>query len=248
MDARLDAATRQKVDDLAKYFHEPRATVLCQIMEWSLSRAKPGSLDQGASQGPVRHLSLYVASELHEQMQKAATAAGVKGAQWLRHMVRQITIQDFPAIWQAATPRERSHDSRIYTERFMLRFDHLTREKLDALATHFNKPASEVIRDLITQAKPGGFSQELADEGNRTPRAPGPAITTSNAHKKTLLSPRRALWYWYRNTGVMSREAAWQVSLTLLQPAAPRLDTPVRGDRDGIRWQLTDPAAVSRLE
>jgi hypothetical protein len=68
MDARLDAATRQNVDDLAKYFHEPRAAVLCQIMEWGLRRGE--ILDQGKSSGPVRHLSLYVASELHEQCRK----------------------------------------------------------------------------------------------------------------------------------------------------------------------------------
>jgi hypothetical protein len=157
MDARLDAATRQKVDDLAQRFHTPRAAVLCHIMHWGLNHGPTGPLDQGESQGPVRHLYLYVESKLHEQVEKAATAAGVNTAPWLRHMVGQVPITDFPASWQAAAPRERSHNSRIYTERFMLRFDHLTREKLDALATHFNKPASEVIRDLITQAKPEDF-------------------------------------------------------------------------------------------
>ena len=126
-------------------------------MQWGLSREQTGPLDQGESQGPVRHLSLYVASDLHEQVQKAATAAGVKSAPWLRHMVRQITITDFPASWQEATPRERSHDSRTYTERFMLRFDHLTREKLENLATHFNMSASEIIRHLIAQAVPDNF-------------------------------------------------------------------------------------------
>lgn len=33
MDARLDARTRAKVDDLAKRFHQPRAAVLSYIME-----------------------------------------------------------------------------------------------------------------------------------------------------------------------------------------------------------------------
>ena len=32
MDARLDATTRAKVDDLAQYFHQPRAAVVCHIM------------------------------------------------------------------------------------------------------------------------------------------------------------------------------------------------------------------------
>ena len=40
MDARLDATTRQKVDDLAKHFHQPRAAVLCHIMHWGLSRER----------------------------------------------------------------------------------------------------------------------------------------------------------------------------------------------------------------
>jgi predicted DNA-binding protein len=156
-DARLDAATRQNVDDLATRFDRPRAAVLCQIMAWGLSRAQPAHLDQGESPGPVRHLYLYVPSELHEQVEKAAAAAGVKAAPWLRHMVRQVTITDFPASWQEATPGQHSHDSRIYTERFMLRLDDLTREKLKNLSTHFDTSAAEMIRHLIAQANPEDF-------------------------------------------------------------------------------------------
>jgi hypothetical protein len=87
-DARLDAATRQNVDDLATRFDRPRAAVLCQIMQWGLSHGETLTPDQGEPQSPVHHLSLYVASDLHEQVQKAATAAEVKGTLWLRHMVR----------------------------------------------------------------------------------------------------------------------------------------------------------------
>jgi hypothetical protein len=32
LDARLDATTRQQVDDLARRFHQPRAAVLHQVM------------------------------------------------------------------------------------------------------------------------------------------------------------------------------------------------------------------------
>jgi predicted transcriptional regulator len=156
-DARLDAATRQKVDDLATRFDRPRAAVLCQIMAWGLSRAQPAHLDQGESPGPVRHLSLYVASDRHKHAEKAAAAAGVKAAPWLRHVVRQITITDFPASWQEATPRERSHDSRTYGTRFMLRLDGPTRDKLDDLSTLFDQSAAEIIRQLIGQAKPEDF-------------------------------------------------------------------------------------------
>src|SRR5215475_3432975 len=87
-DARLDATTRQKVDDLPRHFHQPRAAVLCHIMEWGLSREQTGPLDQGESDGPVCHLYLYVASDLHTRVEQAATASGVKIARWLRYMVR----------------------------------------------------------------------------------------------------------------------------------------------------------------
>jgi Ribbon-helix-helix protein, copG family len=33
MDARLDATTRAKVDELAQRFHQPRAAVVCHIMQ-----------------------------------------------------------------------------------------------------------------------------------------------------------------------------------------------------------------------
>ena len=60
MDARLDATTRQKVDDLARHFHQPRAAVLSHIMQWGLSRGQTEPLDRDDSQGSVRHLSCYV--------------------------------------------------------------------------------------------------------------------------------------------------------------------------------------------
>jgi predicted transcriptional regulator len=173
MDARLDAMTRQNVDDLATRFDRPRAAVLCQIMEWGLSRAQPAHLDQGESPGPVRHLYLYVPSDLHEQVEKAAAAAGVKAAPWLRHMVRQITITDFPASWQEATPREHSHDSRTYTERFMLRLDEPSQTKLQQLVTQFGASKAEIIRQLIAQAEPEHFPKSWHMKASER-RAPQP--------------------------------------------------------------------------
>ena len=82
----------QKVDDLAKHFRQPRAAVLCHIMHWGLSRAQTETLDGGESEGPVRHLYLFVDTALHAQVEQAATAAGMNIAPWLRSMVRQITI------------------------------------------------------------------------------------------------------------------------------------------------------------
>jgi predicted DNA-binding protein len=173
-DARLDAATRQKVEDLATRVDRPRAAVLCQIMEWGLSRAQPAHLDQGESPGPVRHLYLYVPSELHEHVEKAAAAAGVKAAPWLRHMVRQITITDFPASWQEATPRERSHDSRTYTTRFMLRLDESSQTKLQQLIKQFGASKADIIRQLIAQAKPEDFPKgwQMRAAERHVPRVP----------------------------------------------------------------------------
>jgi hypothetical protein len=157
MDARLDPTTRQKVDDLAQHFHQPRAAVLCHIMQWGLSREQIGPLDHGDSQGPVRHLYLYVESELYERVEKAATAVGMNIAPWLRHMVRQITIVDFPASWQEAPLEERSHDSHTYGTRFMLRLDEPSQTKLQQLVTQFGVPKAEIIRQLIAQANDEDF-------------------------------------------------------------------------------------------
>jgi hypothetical protein len=157
MDARLDAMTREKVDSLATRFHQPRAAILCYIMQWSLSYSQTGLFGQGDAQGPVRHLFLFVDTELHQRVEKEAIAAGVKIAPWLRHMVRHITITDFPTNWQKATVEERSHDSRTYGTRFMLRLDEPSQTKLQQLVTHFGSSKAEIIRQLIAQAEPENF-------------------------------------------------------------------------------------------
>jgi hypothetical protein len=131
--------------------------VLSSIMAWGLSQGQTSPLDQGHAQGPVRHLYCYVTADLHARVEKAAAAAGVKTAPWLRHMIRQIALTDFPASWQAARAEERSHDSQTYGTRFMLRLDHLTQEKLDALSAHFDISAAAIIRQLIGQATPEDF-------------------------------------------------------------------------------------------
>jgi predicted transcriptional regulator len=159
MDARLDSMARTKVDELATRFHQPRAAVLCHIMEWSLSREETRTPDQGESQGPVRHLSLCVASELQARVQKAATAAGVKTPSWLRHMVRQISIADFPPSWQEEQSAERSHDSLAYDTRFMLRLNGPLREKLQDLVEYFDVSKAAIIRQLIAQTAREDFPQ-----------------------------------------------------------------------------------------
>jgi predicted transcriptional regulator len=157
MDARLDARTRAKVDDLAKHFHKPRAAVVCHIMHWGLSRGQTATLDGEGSEGPVRHLYCYVDTELHARVERAASAAGVKIAPWLRHIVRQIAIMDFPASWQEATSHGRSRDSCTYSRRFMLRLDEPSQTKLQQLIDQFHMSKAEIIRQLIVQAAPEDF-------------------------------------------------------------------------------------------
>ena len=167
--ARFDTATRQKVDDLAKRFHQPRAAVLCHIMQWGLDRGPTEKIDQGNTQGPVRHLYLYVASDLYEHVQRAATTAVVKVAPWLRHMVRQVTITDFPASWQEERLEGRSHDSHVYDKRYMIRLDDMTWEKLEDFSRHFDTSAAAIIRQLVAQATIEDFPQawQMADDPRR---------------------------------------------------------------------------------
>jgi predicted transcriptional regulator len=179
---RLDAETRQKVDDLARRVHQPRAAVLSYIMHWGLSRGETLTRDQGESHGPVRYLYCYMESALHARVEKAAAAAGVKTAPWIRHMVRQVTITDFPASWQEERSEERAHDSRHYGRRFMIRFDDPTWEKLEDLSTHLDKSAAEIIRQLVAQAKPEDFPQAWQTVGG--PRRTRPRREASTRRRQ----------------------------------------------------------------
>jgi predicted transcriptional regulator len=157
MDARLDAATRAKVDALARRFRRPRAAVVCHIMAWGLGQGRAETLDQGESEGPVRHLYLDVEVALHTRVEQAAAALGVDMAPWLRHMVRRVTLTDFPESWQEERSEARSHESRTYRKRFMLRLDAPTGEKLERLSAHFDRPAAAIIRQLLAQANIDAF-------------------------------------------------------------------------------------------
>jgi predicted transcriptional regulator len=157
LDARLDATTRAKVDDLARYFGRPRAAVLCHIMHWGLVREPMDIGDQGNAQGPVHHLYCYVDSHLYAAVRKVTTTARVTIAPWLRHMVRQITVADFPGSWREERLEERSHDSRDYGARFMLRLDAASETTLQRLAEQFHVPRAAIIRQLLAQATPDTF-------------------------------------------------------------------------------------------
>jgi predicted transcriptional regulator len=157
MDARLDTDSRQKVDDLARHFRRPRAAVLRHIMSWGLDCGVMDARDQGEAQGPVRHLYVYVDADLYEAVRKAAAAAGVHLAPWLCQMVRQIPMTAFPGSWQEERSERRSHDSRVYGTRFMLRLDRASETTLQRLVEHFDVPRAAIIRQLLAQATPDTF-------------------------------------------------------------------------------------------
>jgi hypothetical protein len=174
MDAGLDTTTRAKLETLATAFQRSRAAVLRQVMQWGLDRVGP--IDTTV---PKRIASCFfmVDAALHQQVKAAATGAGVDVAPWMRHMMRHIRRADFPKSWQARTTErrtptaQRSHDSRHYWKRFMLRLDDQAGARLEDLASHFGAPHAEVIRQLIVQARVNDFppSWHLAVE-ERQPR------------------------------------------------------------------------------
>jgi hypothetical protein len=72
-------------------------------------------------------------------------------------MVRQITIEDFPASWRQERSEKRSHDSRTYGKRVMLRLDGPSQTKLQQLVKQFGVSKAEIIRQLVAQAEPEDF-------------------------------------------------------------------------------------------
>jgi predicted DNA-binding protein len=92
----------------------------------------------------------------------------------LRHALRQVTSEAFPESWRAGTAGVRSHDSQTYGQRFMLRLDESTSQKLQHLVEQFGMSRAEIIRQLIAQAKLEDFpeSWQLEAEGRHGRRAP----------------------------------------------------------------------------
>jgi hypothetical protein len=59
--------------------------------------------------------------------------------------------------WEEAQSEERSHDSHLYGERFMLRLDDISSLTLQRLVERFHVSRAEIIRQLIAQANPEDF-------------------------------------------------------------------------------------------
>jgi predicted transcriptional regulator len=156
--ARLDVETHAKLEGLAEGFHRKRSIILRYVMQWGIARTGGWTVDMAVS-GTVRTVGMLLEPDLLQQVQEAAVAQRMTGAAWLRHAMRQIMIEDFPASWRAQKTTSRSHDSGASHRRFMLRLNEDTSHKLETLTRAFDRPAAEVIRQLITQAHPRAFPQ-----------------------------------------------------------------------------------------
>jgi hypothetical protein len=132
-DPRLDTMTRRKLEGLAATFQRSHAAVLRQVMRWGLSRGQPDQVPGDDPPDPVQHLFVLVDVDLHQQIVEAAKGVGMEVAPWLCHTVRLITPTDIHQRRQAghgdtrSRAHGRSHDSRTYGKRFMLRLDDQTR-------------------------------------------------------------------------------------------------------------------------
>jgi predicted DNA-binding protein len=159
MDARLDSMTRAKLEDLVTHFRRSRAAVLREVMQGDLGRGPLGKPERDDTHGPFHSLFFEAKAALHQQVGKAARRAGMDVAPWLRHLLRQITVEDFLASWRAGdAPRRptkggRSHDSRDYDQRLMVRLDAETRQRLERFSSRFHQSMAEVIRQLAGQAR-----------------------------------------------------------------------------------------------
>jgi predicted DNA-binding protein len=73
--------------------------------------------------------------------------------------MREVEIDDLPASWRAGVVVGRSHDSHTYGQRFMLRLDETTAQKLQFLVEQVGRSRAEIIRQLIAPATPKDFPQ-----------------------------------------------------------------------------------------
>jgi Ribbon-helix-helix protein, copG family len=71
----------------------------------------------------------------------------------VQQVLREVRIDDFPKSWHADQIGVRSHDLQTYGQRFMLRLDETTTQKLQQLVEQFGMSRAEIVRQLIAQAK-----------------------------------------------------------------------------------------------
>jgi hypothetical protein len=128
--ARLDAETQAKLEELAKTFHRKRAPILRYVMQWGLSHARDWTVDEPIPRS-THLVPVLLNPTLRQPVQDAAAAHGASVAAWVRQAMRQVTYEDFPASWRAGETAPRSHESGYYHRRFQLRLDDASGQKLE---------------------------------------------------------------------------------------------------------------------
>jgi predicted transcriptional regulator len=169
--ARLDAETHAKLEELAAIFHRKRSAILRHVMQWGLTQTRGWTVVR-AVPGTVRTVGMLLEPERLQQVQAAAEIHGATVAVWLRQVMREVKIDDFPESWHAGRIGVRSHDSQTHGQRFMLRLDETTAQKLQELVAQFGMSRAAIIRQLIAQAKAEDFLpgwQLVAVERQRFP-------------------------------------------------------------------------------
>jgi predicted transcriptional regulator len=156
--ARLDAERHAKLEELAAAFHRKRSAILRYVMQWGLVHGRAWTIDPSIP-ASVHLVHVLVEPAVMLQVEDAAAARGASVAGWLRHALRQVTIEDFPASWRTGEQSPRSHESGYYARKFGMRLDHETSRKLETLTEAFDRSAAEIIRQLIVQARLEDFPQ-----------------------------------------------------------------------------------------
>jgi hypothetical protein len=120
--ARLDSDTHAKLEALANTFHRKRAAVLYYVIQRGLAHTQAWTIDPSIPDRP--HLvPILVEPDLLQQVQEAADVHGVSVAVFLRHAMRQVTIDDFPENWCAGATTMRSPEASYFRLTFGLWLD-----------------------------------------------------------------------------------------------------------------------------
>jgi hypothetical protein len=154
--ARLDAETHAKLEELRCAFLRKRVPIVRYIMQWALRHSDGWTIDR-STVAAVSPVPVLLEPDLLQQVQAATAAYGVSVAARLREAMRRIAADDFPASWRLGESAVRLHESGYFHQKFGMRLDEVTSRKLEAFTQTFHRPAADVIRQLIAQAKPEDF-------------------------------------------------------------------------------------------
>jgi predicted DNA-binding protein len=157
---KLNAEAHAKLETLCTAASRLPIHVLRQVISWGLQQDRQWRVDRRQVRNPAQKIGLRLEPEVRTRVHAAARAAGGEASTWTCHLLQHVTLTDLPTHWQTGEPDPHAHDSRFYDQRYMLRLNAPTRQKLDALAEHCGKSIAEIVRHLVTQATPEDFPQD----------------------------------------------------------------------------------------